>query len=156
MCEPTTIAALTAASAAVGAAGAYQQSRNTKKVAEYNAGVAELEAQDARRRGDQKADAVRRAAGQQTGAARAALSAKGLDISEGSAADMIDQIDFFGQVDAVTAKQNAAKEAWNLRARKAGYQFEADAQRPGLMAATSLLGSAGTVSDRWRTAYPKG
>lgn len=151
MCEPTTIAlALSATSAAVGAKGAYDQARSAKNIANYNAQLAETQAQDARTRGDEEASRIRRQNNQLAGAQRAAFSAKGLDIGDGSVGDALDQTDFFSQVDQSTARQNAAKEAWNLRARKAGYEYEARNARPGQAAVASLLSSAPSVASKWQ------
>lgn len=151
MCEPTTIAlAASAASAAAGARAAYVQTSAARDTANYNAQLAETQAQDARARGDEEASRIRRQNNQLAGAQRAAFSAKGLDIGDGSVSDALDQTDFFSQVDQSTARQNAAKEAWNLRARKAGYEYEARAAKPGQAAAMTLLSSASSVASKWQ------
>lgn len=137
-----------AAAAAISAYTAYDAKKSAKDQANYNAQVAELEAQDAKRAGDEEAAKVRRQNAQLAGAQRAGFAAKGIDFSDGSAADALDQTDFFSQIDQTTAKQNAAKQAWNLRARKQGYQYEAAVQRPGF---SSLLAAGGTVASKWST-----
>lgn len=147
MCEPATI--LAAASTAVSARAAHVQTSVARDTANYNAQLAETQAQDARARGDEEASRIRRQNNQLAGAQRAAFSAKGLDIGDGSVSDALDQTDFFSQVDQSTARQNAAKEAWNLRARKAGYEFEARAAKPGQAAAMTLLSGASSVADKW-------
>ena len=145
----TATLALSAAGAATSVAGAYSQAKSAKQTASYNAQVAEVQAQDARTRGDEEASRVRRQNAQLAGAQRAGFSAKGIDFSDGSAADALDQTDFFSQIDQSTARDNAAKEAWNLRARKAGYEYEARAARPGQAAFTTLLSGASGVADKW-------
>ncbi len=135
-----------AAAAAISAYTTYDAKKGAQQQANYNAQVAEIEAQDAKRQGDEEAAKVRRQNSQLAGAQRAGFAAKGIDFSDGSAADALDQTDFFSQVDQATAKQNAAKQAWNLRARKQGYQYEASAQRPGF---SSLLAAGGTVASKW-------
>ena len=152
MCDPLTIAVT---SAAVSAKGAYDQAKSAKDTANYNASVAEMQAQDARARGDDEASRVRRQNAQLAGAQRASFSAKGIDFGDGSAGDAMDQTDFFSQVDQNTARDNAKREVWNLRARKAGYEYEARTARPGQAAFTTLLAHAPTVHDKW-TAYKKG
>lgn len=132
--------------AVVGASGVYKQSNEKKSVAEYNALIAEQQAVDATEQGEKDSQQARREANQMIGAQRAAFSARGVDISEGSAADLIDQTDFFGQMDQTTARKNAAKKAWNIRANKAGYQYEADNTNPSRNAGLSLLSSAGSVA----------
>ena len=135
-----------AAVAAISAYTTYDAKKSAKDQANYNASVAELESQDAKRAGDEEAAKVRRQNAQLAGAQRAGFSARGIDFTEGSAGDALDQTDFFSQIDQATAKQNAAKQAWNLRARKQGYQYEAAAQRPGF---SSLLAAGSTVASKW-------
>lgn len=140
---------LSAAGAALGGFTAYSQAASAKAAAKANAQQADMAAQDAIKRGDQQAADAQRNARQMVGAQRAAFSARGIDISDGTAASLIDQTDFFGQADAVTARNNARKEAYAYRARAAGFNAQADAESPLLSTAGSLLGSAGTVSDKW-------
>ena len=139
------------AGAVTSAYAANQQAKTSQKIANNNAIVAEYQAQDAQQRGEQEAQAARRQAEQLAGAQRAAMSARGLDISDGTAADILDQTNFFGQEDARISRMNAAKEAWALRARKGGFEAEGKAARQqgnGQMIG-SLLGGAGKVSSRW-------
>lgn len=140
---------LSAAGAVLGGVSAYQQSATAKATAKYNAQQADVAAQDAIKRGDDEAARAQRNANQMVGAQRAAFSARGIDISDGTAASLIDQTDFFGQADAVTARNNAKKEAYAYRARAAGFNAQADAESPLLSTAGSLLGSAGNVADKW-------
>lgn len=142
---------LAIASAATAAYSANQQAKTSQKIANNNAVVAEYQAQDAQRRGEEEAAQARRQAQQLAGAQRATMSSRGLDISEGTPADILDQTDFFGQEDARISRANAAKEAWALRARKGGFEAEGRAARQagnGQMVG-SLLGGAGKVSARW-------
>lgn len=135
--------------ALVSAKGAHDQADTNQKIASNNAAIAESQAQDATRRGDEEASAAMRRARQVAGAQRAGFSARGIDITDGTAADILDQTDFFGQVDAATARTNGQKEAWNLRARKRGYEIEGNANNPNRAATTSLLGSSGAVAKQW-------
>ena len=143
--------AITAVAAGASAYGQYQQGQASQKIANNNAIVAEYQAQDAQQRGELEAQAARRQAQALEGAQRATMASRGLDISEGTPADILDQTNFFGQEDARISRMNAAKEAWALRARKAGFQGEATAARSaGNWGATSsLLGGAASVSGQW-------
>jgi len=132
--------------AAISAYTTYDAKKSAQDIAKYNAQVAEQEAQEAERAGDLEAARVRREHARLAGQQRAQFSANGIDFSDGSAADALDQTDFFSQVDQATAKTNAAKQAWNLRARKAGYEYEAAVQRPGF---SSLLAGASSVASSW-------
>ena len=83
------------------------------------------------------------------GQQRAGFSAKGVDIGEGSAADALDQTDFFSQIDQGVAKNNAQRAAWNTRAQKKGYEFQASSINPGAIAGATLLAGASDVAGKW-------
>lgn len=140
---------LSAAGTGLSAVGMYNQSKTAKAVAENNAKTGEWQAQDAQRRGEQDAMEVQRRAAALKSSQRVNMAAKGLDLGYGTTADIQDQTDFFGQVDATTVRNNAAKEAWARRAQVANFQTEAAASRPWLSAGSTLLAGAGQVSDRW-------
>ena len=133
------------------AASMYQQSQVQEQVAKNNAQQAEYAAQDAQKRGEQDAAAIQRKGAALKSAQRAALASKGLDISYGGAADLQDQTDFFTQSDIATTRDNARREAWNLRARgqNALTQGKADALNSMYQAGGTLLSGAGAVSDKW-------
>lgn len=145
----TAALALGAGSVAMSAGSAYQGAQTQKATADYNAKVAEQSAQDALRQGDEEAAKARRQYAQISGQQRAGFSAKGIDFSDGSAADALDQTDFFSQADQVTAKQNAQRAAWNVRAQKKGYEFQASSINPGAIAGATLLTGAGDVAGKW-------
>lgn len=146
MCSPIAVFAV---SAALSAKNAYDTGKVNQAVAGNNAIVAQQKSDDALARGEQDAIAARRAASQQVGQQRAAFSARGIDISEGTPADIIDQTDFFGQTDVATARTNARKESWGYQAQKGGFEAQAAASNPWKMASGSLLGSAGSVASNW-------
>jgi hypothetical protein len=157
MCEPisaSTAIMLGVAAASAGAAAytVHQQTKTQKAIAENNANIAEAAAQDAELRGEKAAQETLQQSRQLASAQRAAFSARGVDISEGTAAEVLGQTDFFGQMDAATARNNGRKEAWNARAQKVGYQIEERAARPGMAAGLSLLSSGSQVASRWYTA----
>ncbi len=140
---------LSAAGTGLSAVGAYNQARTGKAVAEANAQNAELQAQDALRRGEKDAQEIQRRAASFKSSQRVSLAAKGLDLGYGTAADLQDQTDFFSQQDVATARTNARKEAWNLRAQRNNYQMEAAASRPWMSSGSTLLAGAGQVASRW-------
>lgn len=147
----TATLALSAASAVTSAGAAYQGARDQKAVANYNARVAEQNAQDAIRQGDEEAAKIRRNYAQVAGQQRAGFAANGIDAGFGSAADALDQTDFFSQVDQGVAKSNGQRAAWNARAQKKGYEFQASSIKPGLVAGATLLTSASSVADKWNS-----
>jgi hypothetical protein len=179
MCEPTTLAAIgtwaTAnagtialvsgvGSAGLGAYSAYSGAQASKNQAQYaaatadnNSKLAEIQAQDRLSQGDKDAATARRNSDMLKGSQRASMAAKGLDLTEGTAQELQDQTDFFSGIDQATTKDNAAKDAW--RTRQQGRQFSSDAamQRstasqisPLLATGTSLVGSAGSVAEKWK------
>lgn len=140
---------LSAAGTGLTAVGAYNQSQAAKAAAEANAKTAEIQAQDAQRRGEQDVQELQRRAAAYRSSQRTAMAAKGLDLGYGTAADLQDQVDFFSQADAATARTNARKEAWSARSQGANFQREAAASRPWLAGGSTLLAGAGQVADRW-------
>lgn len=133
-----TIGTLVTAGAGMSALGAYQGAQSQKAMANYNAQVAqnnaqvaEWQAQDAQRRGEEEAQAVRRQGDQIRGSQRATMAARGLDLAEGTSAELIAQTDFFSLADQTTARNNAAREAWGVgcKARTSGPRPVCNGQR---------------------------
>jgi len=142
------VVGLAIASAVMSARAAYVQSSTNKKIATNNRIIAEQQAADATKRGETAAQESVRKARAIASAQRAAFAARGVDLS-GTAADIVNQTDFFGQSDAVTSRDNAAREAWGFRARAAGFQGQANASNPWESAGGSLLSSAPAVASKW-------
>lgn len=134
---------------AISAKSAMDQSSATQQIANNNAKVAEYQAQDIERRGQEDAMAVQRRAAAIKSSQRVNLASKGLDLGYGTAADLQDQTDFFAASDVATTRTNAAKDAWGKRAVGANYRAEASAQNPLMAGAGTLLSGAGQVADRW-------
>lgn len=170
MCEPTTIAlATTAVAGALTAVGQVQQASAQKGQAKYQAAVArnnqimaERAAKDAEERG--RVDELNRRiqTRQLIGRQRASLAANGVEVGSGSAIDIISDSALIGEVDALTIRNNAAREAQGFRYQGANYGSEArlyDAQRRNISAALpfavggTVLGTAGQVSDQWYNYY---
>lgn len=153
--------------AAMAAYGAYSSAASQKaqagyqaKVAENNANIAELQAQDAKARGDKASFDVRRKYAALMGTQRASLAARGLDITDGSANAILQDTAYFGAYDENTTRANAAREAWGYRVRAAGMQSDAsaysataDAINPllsgGLAGAGTWFSSAQSVDPKW-------
>lgn len=171
MCDPVY---LTYAAIAMSADSAYKKSEAEQKQAEYNAAVqknnadlAEIQAQDIIKRGEQEATAARRQGAQVRGAQRASMAARGLDLGEGTPLSLLDQTDYFAAIDQATIKSNTGKEVFGKRAQAAGFRSEAamytataESKSPLLSAVTagvqtaamssSLMGKPGTgVADKW-------
>ena len=160
---PAVSLALTAAGAAMSAYSAYNQSKQAKAAYNYqaevgrnNAKIAEWNAQEVTRQGEQELIAHQRKVAALTGTQRAAFGSRGIDMSEGSALNILSDTAYLGEQDAITIKDNIAKKAW--QARMQGYndsanaellQSRADGENPLLSGASSLLTSSGQVSNSW-------
>lgn len=101
-------------------ANAYQQSgRAAEKVGEYNAQVDEIKAKDAEERGRLQEFNLRTNTRKLIGSQRAAFAASGVDISdpEGTAQNVFADTAKMSEMDALTIRTNAAREAWGFRSQ---------------------------------------
>lgn len=184
MCFPTAGAAAGTAGAAAGAStslwgqigtglqvagvvsgvlGASRQATATKNAYEYqaavnrnNAQVAEWQAQDALSRGAKAEQAQRLKVAQLKSAQRAGFAARGVALDEGSPLAILQDTDYMGELDALTIRDNAAKEAWGHRVQGANASGDASmlasragSESPGGAAFNTLLTGAGAVASSW-------
>lgn len=117
------------------------------KIAQYNAGIAENQAQDAEHRGEIEEKQHRLRVSQFKGSQRAKAAGSGVMVDLGSTMDVLDDTDYFAEQDAMTIRENAAREAYGYRAQAQNYTMEGKlAQKtkrsPWMAAGTSLLGGA--------------
>jgi hypothetical protein len=91
-------------------------------VAERNAQLAEKQGQDALNIGNLEENRQRDVTGQEIASGRTSTAAQNVDVSSGSAAAVRASQQLVGEVDALTIRNNAAREAW-------GYDVEAANQR---------------------------
>jgi len=159
----TVLGGVAAAGLGMQIVGSFQQSKATKAATAYQAGVsannaqlAEWQAQDALQRGQTAEQQSRMRTAQLKGSQRARLAASGVALTEGSALNILDDTDYMGEQDALTVRNNAAKEAWAYRNQAAGLstdalmlQSRADAESPGASAFGSFLTGAGQVASSW-------
>jgi hypothetical protein len=82
---------------------------------ELNAQIGELQARDAKMRGDRNEILSRNRTKQTLGSQRAALAASGIDVNSGSAADIQKETTDFGAEDVITIRNNAWREAWGFK-----------------------------------------
>lgn len=95
-----------------------QEAANSQaELADYNAGVADLQAKDAIVRGAHDESRFREGVDQMVGQQRAGIAASGVDVNSGSAVDVQADTRHLGELDALTIRTNAAREAW-------GYQVQ--------------------------------
>ncbi len=143
--------------------GAYNKSKSDKAAYEYqaavnrnNAMIAEWNARDAITRGQKAEQQQRLKTAALKSTQRASFAARGMALDEGSPLAILDDTDFMGEQDALTLRDNAAKEAWGYRIQAGNYAGDAgllnaraDAESPFKAGATTLLSSAGQVASSW-------
>ena len=176
MCEPTTLAALsiaaTVGSTAMGAIGSMQQSQSQAAAARYQAAVAEnartvaeWQAKDAEKRGAIAEEQRRTKTRLQIGAQRSALASMGADINDGSNLDIIGDTASVGELDALTSRSNAGREAYDRRIAAATYAGDAALARSKaanfdgnswIGVGANLIAGASSVADKWSTYKSKG
>ncbi len=160
-----TSAVATVAATAVSAYGAIQQGQAAQNQADYQAAVdrnnqqvAEWQAADALDRGAEAERQHRTRVQQVLGSQRAAMASNGLDLSSGSPLDILSDTAMFGELDALTIRSNAEREAYGHRVRSQDFAASAQlAQMRGSSAATAgmvgagstLLTGTGKVASNW-------
>jgi hypothetical protein len=92
---------------------ARRASESQAQLAEYN--VADLQAKDATERGELDAQRFRARTRGLVGEQRAGIAAGNIDVGYGSAVDVQADATYLGELDALTVKTNAAREAWGYR-----------------------------------------
>ena len=134
------------------------QARFQARVAKNNAVRAEAAARDAIKRGQVDEATQRQATSQAISSSRASAAARGVDVDVGSAVDVAASIAQVGEQDALTIRQNAAREAFNIRQQ--GEDFTAQAEQAVIagknasrlanrQVAGTLIGGATSVASRW-------
>jgi len=111
--------------------GAYAQSQAEKtlgayrkQVANQNASLADMQADDATMRGDVAAQRQRARTASAVGSIRAGMASQGVDVNSGSASDVQASTAGIGALDELTIKNNAWREAWGYRVQS----FQATSQ----------------------------
>jgi len=85
------------------------------ELSDFNAQVATLQAEDAIVRGQDEEQRFRTRVRSAIGAQRAGFAAGNIDVSSGSAVDVQADTAFLGEMDALTIRTNAAREAWGFK-----------------------------------------
>lgn len=159
--------AATAASGVASAAGAIQQGQAQKRQANYqaavernNAQIAGWQAEDATKRGAIEEQRQRLATAKLRGSQRAGMASNGIEISSGSPLDVLMDTAQLGELDALTIRSNAEREAYGLRTQQSNLTAQSgltrmagrDAQQASYISAGStLLSTAATAGDRYAT-----
>ncbi len=149
------------------ARGLAAQGRGAQELANTEAGFIEAQADDVLVRGNEEEGKHRTDVRRLTGSQRARLAAQGIDIGEGSAALLQGETAVLGEVDAMTIRNNARREAFGLRTQAdlvrrgganqaAGYRNEAASARNQSFS-TLLTGAAqlGSMYASSRSTIPR-
>jgi len=153
---PAATAALytTLAATAVSVHGQMQQAKNARRVASNNAAVARLRAADAIARGGQAEVKRRREIHQLLGAQTAAAGASGAQVESGSVLRLADDVVALGELDVLTIRNNAQREAQGLRTQAQAFLFEGAgrSQEATFGALGSAFTGASTAFQMWKFA----
>ena len=162
---PAIMIAATVASTGVAVYSTIQQQKAAEGQAEYQQAVAknnkiisERMAEDARVRGEEEVRKARNRAKQLAGRQRTALAGAGVAVEQGSALDLIGDTISIGEVEALTIRSNAEREALGFIMQGQGFQQEAalfGLQAAGSRAALvpgiagTLATGTGSVATKW-------
>lgn len=164
-CNGWVALAMMAVSAVMGAASKQQAADATKKAETYKAAVArnneivaEQNAKYAEQKGQAGEEVKRQKTAQMIGQERAHMGASGLTVESESGVRLYGDTAQMGEIDALTIRNNSAREAYGWRSQGVNYEAEArldemrakqaeEAGNLGVM--SSLMGGASQVSDKW-------
>lgn len=151
---------LTALGGVTGVLGQLQAGKASSAAAQYNSDVASQNAIQSKRNadlageaGEEKAAMVERDTRAKVGQIKSQQAASGLDVNSGSALDVRSSAAELGELDALTVRSNAAKEAYGYQVQGVGQEaqsnldtFEAknDETAGEVGAASTFLGAVGT------------
>lgn len=159
----TSATALQFAGLASNTIGSYYSAKNQKASFEYqahmadlNAKLSEMSAQQELLKGERQIGALTLKAGQLKSSQRAAMAANGIDLGVGSAAEIQASTDLMKEIDANTIHANSVRDAWGFRMQGVNFQNDAIMKRgaasainPGMAAFGTLLTGAGSVAQSW-------
>ena len=158
----------TVLSTTMGVVSSVQQGKATQAQMNYQADVnrrnakkAQQNAEDKRQEGIEEARMTRLKTAQRVGLQQASLAANGVDVSEGTALDMIEDTSAMGELDALTTHYNYEKQALAFESQANNFNNQANldvfagqnAYKSGMMNAVGAgingLGQIASVSSKW-------
>ena len=130
-------------------------SRYNAQIAEMNATLADRRARDAILRGQEEEQRKRAEIAQLQGRQRAAMGANNVDLGFGSPLDTLVDTAVMGELDALTIRRNAAREAYDFNVQGVNQRAQAGLDRMNASAARSggMIGAVGTVLGGGARAY---
>lgn len=121
------------------------------KLADFNAAVADTQAKDAELRGQMEENKFRSGVRSLIGEQRAGFAASNIDVGYGSAVDTQADTAMLGELDALTIRTNAAREAWGHRVEATDLRKRAEiARKEGVM--MEEAGKARAGAQKWNIA----
>ena len=142
------------------AAAKANEYRYQAQVDDNNRKVALWKAQDAKDRGAKEEASLRIKVAQLKGRQKSALAASGVEIGDGSALDILGDTAALGELDALTIRSNAEREAYEQKVNASNLAANASMKRMGadnaiiagnIGARTSLLSGAGSIASKWQS-----
>lgn len=112
-------------------AGQAQRAASEKQaqILDYNAHVADVQAQDAVDRGAQEESKFRQGVKALVGSQRAGFAGVGVDVGYGSAVDVQGDAAYLAEQDAAVIRQNAQREAWGYKVQGVELRKRAEVTR---------------------------
>jgi hypothetical protein len=149
MCNPQAALAMQAAGSINQTVGAYYSARAQRSTLRFEADMADRQAGQVIRAGQREEQRTRLATAQIKGRQRAAIARGGVDLGEGTAAQVLTSTDVLGEIDADTVRANAVASAWGYRTDAINKRAAASTISPGMSALTTALGSGQQVASSW-------
>lgn len=126
-------------------------SESQAQVADFNSHVADLQAQDAVARGTEQENKFRMQIRGAIGGQRAGFAGGNIDVGFGSAVDVQADTAFIGELDALTIRTNAAREAWGYQVQSFDYKKQAEIDRKAAKNQI-LAGEQAKSASNWQVA----
>ena len=123
------------------------------QIAKRNAEAQEKAARDAQARGLNEGVRLAMAAGQVRGAARAGFGTSGVELTSGSALDVLSDHAMFTELDKQSTKANAEREAYSMRVQAGNYlaQGQADRASGNNAAIGTVIGGTSSAAGNYYT-----
>lgn len=147
MCDPVSASIAVLGGSAISAYGQAEAGDYNAALAEQNAKVAGIQAQDALTRGTAEESRYRGQVSKLMGRQRAAIGSSGIEAS-GSALDILADTARTGELDALTIRNNAAREAWGYRVQAVNSRAQGKIDK-----FSSRVGALGTLLTGGAQAY---
>jgi len=138
---------LTAGGIVMDVVGKIKAGNAAKSIGDYNAAQYELQAQDALQRGAQDEERYRAGVKTLIGSQRAGFAGQNVDVGQGTPVDVQADTAYLGELDALTIRQNAQREAHGYEAMAVNARMggQAAANADYFSAGATALGGAGSL-----------